>query len=283
MNISLLTDAPKHNLALMKISTYHKGKGDNVLLNMPLKKAEITYGSWLFKQKYGSDIVGGTYTVENKYANPQLRLPDHIDCLKPDYDLFPIDYSLGYTWAWCFRNCDFCIVPKQNNPRVHHSIWEFHDRRFNKICLLNNNTFSDPNWLDTFKEIWDAKLVVHDENGYDLRLLDEEKVDALKRTKFDSQIHFAWDYIKDESQIVKGLELLKKYHISGMVYVLIGKDTNIDEDLHRCQILTDYGCDPYPMPYNGGNKYSRAFKRFICLRGYRKYPSIVDAWKNYKP
>ena len=39
----------------------------------------------------------------------------------------------------------------------------------------DNNTFSDPQWHDTFEEIWDAKLTVKDENGYDLRLLDEEK------------------------------------------------------------------------------------------------------------
>ena len=32
MKISLLTDAPKHNLALMKLSTWHKQQGDEVTI-----------------------------------------------------------------------------------------------------------------------------------------------------------------------------------------------------------------------------------------------------------
>ncbi|GAF83320.1 unnamed protein product, partial [marine sediment metagenome] len=48
MKINLLTDAPKHNLALMKISTYHKLRGDEVRLNMPILPADIVYASQLF-------------------------------------------------------------------------------------------------------------------------------------------------------------------------------------------------------------------------------------------
>jgi hypothetical protein len=273
--INLLTDAPKHNLALMKISTYHKALGDTVTLNEPQQPADKTYGSWLFSQKYFADVNGGPG------FNPSVTLNGFAKC-RPDYSLYPhLDYSLGYTWAFCFRDCGFCVVPKQHNPREHHSIWEFHDPRFNKICLLNNNTFSDPQWRDTFQEIWDANLTVHDENGYDIRLLDDEKAEALKRTKFDSQIHFAWDFWDDGKEIFKGLELLRKHKISAMFYVLIGHHTTRFQDTYRCQLINFMGSDPYPMPFNRGTKQGRAFKRFICLRGYRKYKTIAEAWKNY--
>lgn len=280
MNINLVTDAPHHNLVLMKLSAYHKLCGNNVYLN-GVGEFDLTIGSWLFdfSPKVPTNFEGGPA------IDPKIRLYDKkIDQMKPDYELYNLDYSLGYTWSYCPRKCPFCVVPQQNNPRVHHSIWEFHDPRFNKICLLNNNTFSDPDWKQIFKEIWDADLTVIDENGYDLRLLDDEKADALHQTKWATPLHFAWDQIKDEPLIRLGLELLEKHHLrttSNGVYVLIGFDTSEEEDLHRCQIIDDYGLTPYPMPYVK-NSYTRRFKRFINLHYYRQYKTIKEAWKDYK-
>jgi len=50
MKISLLTDAPRHNLALLKLSAYHKACGDEVLLNMPMIPADYRYASVLFEK-----------------------------------------------------------------------------------------------------------------------------------------------------------------------------------------------------------------------------------------
>ena len=152
------------------------------------------------------------------------------------------------------------------------------------ICLLNNNTFSDPQWRETFEEIWEASLTVIDENGYDLRLMDDEKAEALHRTKWATPLHFAFDHMKDESGVRNGLKLLEKHKLrttSNGVYVLIGFNTSEREDIHRCQIINDHGLTPYPMPYKKTKKLMR-FKRFINLHYYRKYPTIEKAWKDYK-
>jgi len=288
MRINLLTDAPKHNLALMKISAYHKLLGNEVKLNEPITGEGLTYGSWLYRRLYFTDYAGGTsmsFSSNGKplWDYPEAKLPPEIQAMKPDYSLYPgNDFSLGYTWSYCPRRCSFCCVAEQCNPKDHHSIWEFHDPTFEKICLLNNNTFSDPQWKETFEEIWDAGLVVCDENGYDLRLLDDEKVEALKRTKFEGCVHFAWDLMENESPIRRGLELARQYKLDAVVYVLIGYNTTREEDLYRCQVINDIGFDPYPMPYNGGTKTDRAFKRFICLRCYRRYKTLVDAWNDYR-
>jgi len=276
VNINLCTDAKKHNLALMKISQWHKSQGDKVWLN-GVGCFDKTYGSWLFdfSQKSPCDEEGGPG------FDPTIRL-ERFDDVRPDYDLYGLDFSLGYTWAGCLRECPFCIVPKQCNPREHKSIWTFHDSRFKKICLLNNNTFSDPQWRETFEEIWDADLTVIDENGYDLRLIDEEKAEALHETKWATPLHFAWDLMEDEAEIVRGLKLLTKYHLrttSNGVYVLIGYNTTREEDIHRCQIISDYGLTPYPMPYK---RRGMDFKRFINLHYYRQADSIKEAWKDYK-
>jgi hypothetical protein len=275
----------------MKISAYHKKRGDTVILNSLTDPHDISYGSWLFTQKYQTDIAGGPA------VDPLIKLPPEIDDMPPDYDLYPIDYSIGYTWSYCPRKCEACVVPNQQNPKRHDSILKFHNARFSKICLLNNNTFSDPRWLDTFQEIWDLNLTVI-EHGFDVRLLDNQKAEALLKTRFDKQIHFAWDYMKDERKIIKGLQLAKEYglHRQSMVYVLTGFNSSFTEDLYRCQQIHDLGFDPFVMVYNtkkrGGQRQAKNFKRMVNnTRIYKKiiyqtdeHPNgdISKAWKDYR-
>lgn len=277
MRVNLLTDAPRHNLALMKIAAWHKAQGDTVSVNQALEPCDLSYGSWLFTQRYPTMMAGGPA------VDPGRRLLREIEQMKPDYDLFGMTHSLGSTWDYCFRSCEFCIVPKQRNDKVHRSIWAFHDARFDAIEILNNNTFCDPNWRQTFEEIWDADLTVIDGNGYDLRLLDEEKAGCLKRTRFAGYIHFAWDRTRDEAQVVRGLQIAKRFNLRAIVYVLTGFDSTIDDDIHRCQRIHDLGFDPYVMIYNGSRSRQLRQLRWMVNRGryYRKYPSIRDAWLDY--
>jgi len=245
--ISLLTDAPNYNLALMKLSTWHKLQGDEVYLNTPLIKADKTYASILFswnKKNFIADEYGGIQF-------PEVMLPKHIEMQKPDYDLYKLDHSLGYTFRPCYRRCDFCLVKTLKQPdQRHHSIWEFHDKKFDKICLMNNNTFLDPKWKDTFEEIWAAKLKVL-EHGFDVRLIDEEKANAIKKTSFVGHRHFAWDRMKDEKKITSGLKFLYAAGIKECrFYVLAGYDTTWEEDIYRCQIIVGYSNTPYIMPFN---------------------------------
>lgn len=278
MNVGLFTDAPRHNLALMKISAHHKLLGDRVFLNT-VGSFDKTYGSWLYQnsQKHPCDIEGGPA------IDPTIRL-NGFEGIEPDYDLFGIDYALGYTWAWCPNKCPFCVVPKQKNPKKHHSIWEFVLAHHRKICLLNNNTFSDPQWRETFEEIWDADLIVRDENGYDLRLVDQEKADALAKTKWDHGPKFAWDLMKNEGLILRGLSEINKAGLRGKtIYVLIGFNTTIEEDIYRCQKIHNMGHNPFPMIYenDGPKPLQHKFRRMIYARYYRKDGNIEKAWEQY--
>ena len=289
MRINLYTDAPKHNLALMKISAWHKANGDEVTLNMPIMSCDYSYASILFeknKKMFNADEYGGIA------FNDDVCLPNQIESIKPDYSLFnyrPVlayrgnrksikyDYSIGYTFRPCFRKCLFCKVPKMKHPDTnHHSIWEFHNPNFSIIELLNNNTFFDPQWRETFHEIWDANLTLR-EHGFDLRLIDEEKVEYLKKTKIKGHIHYAWDRMEDESAILEGLKIAPH----GGVYVLIGFNTTEEEDIYRCQKIVDHGHDPYIMPYHQ-NRTEKRFKRFIDSFMWRKYKTIQEAWENYR-
>lgn len=288
MKISLLTDAPKHNLALMKLSAYHKKKGDEVKLNMPLWKANYTYASYIFEnsERYIPNLnkENPKYILRGSFSGgiaiaPRLNLPDYIEKMKPDYSLFSLRHSLGYTFRACFRKCLFCKVPLLPKDKAHHSIWKFHDPKFSVIELLNNNTFYDPLWEDTFMEIHEAGLQVI-ENGMDLRLLDDYKAWWIKRLKWKNQPKFAWDQIKDEKKIIEGMRLLQKHKIDAMVYVLMGFNTTFQEDLYRCEVINSMGFDPFPMLYKSSPQL-RAFRRMIYLRCYRRYKTIKEAWKNF--
>lgn len=94
MNIGLI-DVDSHNfpnLALMKISAFHKGKGDSVEWWNGLKHYDVVYKSRIFDDTYSQDIdycinadkiiKGGTgYDLMNK-------LPHEIEHHYPDYQLY---------------------------------------------------------------------------------------------------------------------------------------------------------------------------------------------------
>jgi hypothetical protein len=158
--------------------------------------------------------------------------------------------------------------------------------------LLNNNTFSDPKWQDTFEEILDEDLTVIDENGYDLRLLDENKIDYLNKTKFSTVIHFAWDDIKDERKIRSGLKTLRLLKHHPQIYVMVGFPNlrPIDEtDLHRCQVIVDAGFDPFVMVYNRIKKSKspimhqlNQFQRMVNRTYIWRKLGFAKAWEVYK-
>lgn len=146
---------------------------------------------------------------------------------------------------------------------------------------MNNNTFIDPFWYDTFQEIWDADLSLM-EHGLDVRLMDSDKARAIKKTKFAGRLHFAWDRMQDEELITKGLKFLDKFNIKARFYVLIGFDTTVEENIHRCQILIDHDQVPYCMPYTD-IPIVKNFKSFMNSPNnwWHDRKDINIAWKKY--
>ena len=107
------------NLALMKISAWHKAYGDSVEWYNPFDEYDKVYMSKVFTHTpdYGYYInnaaevdKGGTgYSLDKV-------LPVEIDCLQPDYSLYPnIDRNTAYGFLTrgCPNKCKWCIVPKK--------------------------------------------------------------------------------------------------------------------------------------------------------------------------
>ena len=289
MKIGLLTDAPRHNLALMRVARYYEKKGDMVVFNMPLEKCHYTIGSWLFHENYSTDYSGGPAS-----RFPSRRLEDifrGVEEESPLYRLYPgLDYSLGITWEYCPRKCPWCVVPRQKPPMIHRSVFDIHEGWADKICLLNNNTFSDPRWRETFQEIYDLGLTVVDQNGYDIRLIDEEKVVVLNSMHFEGRVYFSWDDIADEAAVRSGMQTLKQYGFRHPVrfYVLVGypEGSPVDDTvLHRLQVIADAGFEPFVMLYNNSHNEQLRWLRWMVNWSFhwRKVGFKVAWEEGYRP
>lgn len=122
MKIGLI-DVDGHNfpnLALMKLSAWHKEQGDTVEWWWGFGQYDRVYMSKVFDRTYSPDIPeplnareiikGGTgYGLDN-------RLPDEVEHIYPDYSLYPAltkDTAYGFLTRGCPRGCQFCIVAEK--------------------------------------------------------------------------------------------------------------------------------------------------------------------------
>lgn len=253
---------PFPNLALMKLSAHHKGKGDEVYLNFPLKKVDIVYASCVFtwnREKLAEvphmAAIGGS-GVEDKSKLPAWKfstdLPYRVEHIMPDYDLYPsIDFSMGFTSRGCIRQCPWCKVPEnEGGIKVWDHFQNFWNHRHSKILLLDNNLLAADNWRETLLGLADAGVEVDFNQGLDIRLIDEEVTWYLNRVR-TKRLRFAFDSLSYEWAVRNGIEILTAQGISPRklsFYVLVGfKD---DETwLDRMKLLASYDVDVYPMLY----------------------------------
>jgi hypothetical protein len=241
------------NLALMKLSAYHRAKGDEVYLNFPLNRPDITYVSCVFTwNKKNISTVSDGAIVGGSGIDLNTELPPEVEHIMPDYSLYPdVDFSLGFTSRGCIRKCPWCIVPeKEGGIKPWSRIYEFWDRPHRKILLLDNNLLAAPNWRQTMEDLIAEGIEVDFNQGLDIRLVNEDSVFYLRRVKA-KQLRFAFDDIGYEKAVRRGIELLLKNGISARklsFYVLVGFNGD-DTAIRRMKLLKSYDVDVYPMLY----------------------------------
>jgi hypothetical protein len=263
------SDGKIPNIALMKIARYHKNHGDEVILVKGIEVSsrlfipDIVYISCVFKENRERVIalskqfphsevhIGGTG------VNLSARLPEEIEHLMPDYDLFGCDYSIGFTSRGCIRECPFCIVPtKEGHIKAVSDIYEFWDPRHKHIVLLDNNILALPeHFKHIARQINDESLSVDFNQGLDIRLITEDNASILASLRIKPEIRFSWDDIRIEPQVREHLRILENAGIKrAFWYVLVGYNSTIDEDLYRLNLLKERGQRAYVMRYKSGEK-----------------------------
>jgi radical SAM superfamily enzyme YgiQ (UPF0313 family) len=178
-------------LGLMKISTYHKSRGDEVVFYKGTSAAirdqnwDIIYITTLFTFQWKRTIVTIKYYQRNKLKTnnikvggilasllhsdvesetgitPHFGLWEEVDRLKPDYTLtngvyeyYTNNTSIGYMTKGCVNHCSYCAVPKLE-PNFIPFIPLEQQLGSNKkdLILLDNNVLASPEFPSIVEDI----------------------------------------------------------------------------------------------------------------------------------
>jgi len=269
-------DGKMPNLALMKLASWHRKKGDDVYF--------IDLSSLGIKKWYGSKIfMGGSgYDIKEK-------LPEEIEAQVPDYNLFNTDYSIGFTSRGCIRDCDFCIVKEKEGNLMECDFSK--DIKHSKYIVMDNNFLASPRWKEKLKYFIDNDIKVNFCQGLDIRLINKENAKLLKKVKAYNHtftyrvMHFAWDNLKDEKFIRKGIKILLEAGISKNIlqfYMICGFNTTFDQDMYRYKVLwEELKVHPFVMLYHKRDTKLTRFSRWVNRRIHKTYSfeSWLDTFK----
>lgn len=297
MKIRLLAqDSKIPNLAIMKISSYHKAQGDDVEWYDPMfdmYDTDIFYESkvFTFSPDYQYYPVGAKIVRGGTGIDVRLRLPREIEQITNlDYTLYPdCDYSIQFMSRGCIRKCPFCVVPIKEGAIRESKPFELNPKG-RWIMILDNNFFACPQWRENIEIIRSWGQPVTFQQGLDLRIMTEEMAQALSMLKIKGRgIYIAWDNYEDKEMVMKGISILTEHIKPWKItcYCLVGfKQSHIiDEDIERVTTIAKIGANPFAMGYidfgNPSYEKSQEIKDF-CRWVNMKAAFHACTWYEYK-
>lgn len=257
-------DSKIPNLALMKLSTFHKAKGDELqrlkFNGYPTPKPPVQINNDLFDKTYASCVfkvnsnkfgftspgkaqVGGT-------GINAINLPESIDSLDEDYSLYPGNrFSFGFITRGCPRKCGFCVVPeKEGGLYRYRSLDQI--IKHSKVFFLDNNILAYDRHEEILEDLALRGISCQFNQGLDLRLITDRNAELLSKLNYFKEFTFAFDHIDLEKQLDKKIAIFKR-HVpkdwAVRMFILGAYDSTIDEDLYRINWCRDNKIAPYYM------------------------------------
>jgi hypothetical protein len=271
------------NLALMKISAWHKAQGDTVewfnsLLGWYDKVYSAKVFTWTPPDPYlpESTVCGGTGFDVTK------TLPEEIENMLPDYGLYNCNKSYGFLTRGCIRACPWCIVPrKEGKIRAHHDIEDF--ARHKEVVLMDNNVLAHAHGIAQIEKIAKLGLKVDFNQGLDARLLDASMARLLGKVKWSPSVRLACDSVAMIEPIRKAVELLRWHNVTPSQYFCYVLVKDVDDALERVKFLKGLYVYPFCQPYRDQDgtkptKDQRDFARWCNHRAVFR----STTWEDYK-
>lgn len=234
------------NLALMKISAWHKRQGDIVEWWNPLYSYDRVYSSKIFDftpdDPYLPEtaIRGGT-----GYRDIPMdqELPKEMDDMFPDYSIYPnCDYAVGYLTRGCPNHCKWCVVPRKEGKIRPYRNWEEIVRQdTNKLVLMDNNILACEYGIRQLESLIGSGYKIDLNQGMDARLVNEQTAKILSELEWIKYIRFSCDQKTQIEPIKRTVELLKRYGIRPyriFIYLLVTAD--IEDAVCRVEALKGY-------------------------------------------
>ena len=276
MNVALI-DVDGHNfpnLALMRISAYHKRNGDSVeWWWSDLFHYDLVYMSKVFSDTYTKDvpepmnadkvIKGGTgYCItlgedgkEHFDQSKNWSLPEEIEHMFPDYSIYPqYKFAVSMTSRGCPRGCAFChVAAKEGRCAVKVAdVKDFWNGQ-KEIKVLDPNITACREKRDLMKQYRDTGAWIDFTQGIDIRLVNDDDIEDLNGMKIKN-LHFAWDNPEDDLsgkfERFARRSAHKPHGNYGTVYVLTNFNSSMEQNLFRIYRLRELNFLPYVMVYD---------------------------------
>lgn len=255
MNIGLhdsdMTGFP--NLALMKLSAWHKQRGDSVEWFRPLFRNmyDRVYSSKVFRFTPVDQMLSAS-TIKGGIGYGETgTLPEGVEHICPDYDLYGCTHALGFTTRGCPNSCPWCIVPsKEGQIKAHADIDEFLGGK-KALVLMDNNILASEHGIRQLERVADLRVKLDCNQGLDARLVDNAAARVLASIRW-KRVRFACDTSAQMPAVERAVTLLrnaagkKTFGDRIFCYVLV-KD--IDDALERVEFLRHLDVDSFAQPY----------------------------------
>lgn len=256
------------NVALMKLSAWHKAHGDHVeWFNHMFGKYDKVYSSkvftWTKPDPYLPEdaVIGGTgYDIDT-------TLPCDIEYITPDYSLYDCDKSYGFLTRGCIRKCQWCFVPKKEGRiKAHQDIEDFLQHK--EVVLMDNNVLAHQHGIEQIEKMAKMGVKVDFNQGLDARLIDNAMAKLLATVSWKPSIRLACDSVDMIEPIHKAVELLRWHNATPSRYSCYVLVKDIDDALERVKFLKGIYVDPFCQPYRDmegtdPSETQRNFSRFV--------------------
>jgi hypothetical protein len=210
-------DGSLPNIALMRISTHHRGLGHEVELRhgaafernlFDSEEPDIVYGSAIFRKTiplaerlkhcYPNAIIGGTgvdparkgelVPLSTVVGSEVTSIEKHGITVGEsagdfDYSLYPhYTASIGFTQRGCRLKCPFCCVhvkePEMKGVNNVYSVYRGEGHP-KHLHLLDNDFFGQPGWGAVIRDIREGGFKVSFNQGINARFLTDEAAEAI--------------------------------------------------------------------------------------------------------
>ncbi len=231
------------NIAIAKIARYHRRQGHQVEWAIPFFHYDRIYMSKVFNFSpddltcYDADeiIRGGTgYDIHS-------QLPKEIDCLQPDYSIYPNipgDMAYGFLTRGCPNRCPWCVVPrKEGRIRPYMDCDEIAIEGRHKLVLMDNNILAAGDYaVSQLEKIIERGYRVDFNQALDARLVDDRFARLLAQVRWiDRRIRFGCDTHGQIAECERAMKIINGYGYRGeyFLYTMIGGKSDFRESYER--------------------------------------------------
>ena len=227
------------NIALAKLSAYHKRGGASVEWYTPFEHYDVVYMSKVFSftpdycyiMANADKVVRGGTGYDIKSA-----LPEEIDMMQPDYSIYPSipdSYAYGFTSRGCIRKCPWCVVPKKEGSiKPYMDVEQIAiDGRTNLVLMDNNILAAGDYAVEQLEKIIAKGYHVDYNQALDARLVNERFAKLLAKVNWlNHRIRFGCDTPQQIEDCEKAISLINSFGYRGEYFLY----TILTDDFKEC-------------------------------------------------